>query len=302
MNGEREKFKSEKPRKLDIVERIKRFGEFGAEMEKFVNPSEAELKDIVKSEYYPIRRIDVERLLAIAEFSKEDRQNIEEELRILDLGGGKGLLAKSLADVLAEKQEKGMVVDLDKNEKILEAASKFYSKTPGLHFVISDSEKEAAGIFNTRFNLVIVSWAHIRERGGPEYSETIKKLKPPFFVNIGEEGQEVTAGFDPGDEYIKIGEWSGPLSHEIFIGHPFHLDLAGEEGYLEKYGSNLFEIYARKDITEEQLAWLKKELKDTTTAQSFKWEPELRELFPAVSEVNTDSASFRRNDEIGESS
>lgn len=293
-------FKPEEPKKMDVFERVKRFGNAKKKMKEFTDPSTAELRNIVGSEYYPIRRIDVERLLILAEFSEEDESR-DKILKILDLGGGKGLLAKLLADAIKEKNEKGTIVDLDKNQKTLKAAEKFYGETPGLHFVVSDSEKEAGDIFNTEFDLIIASWALPASMGGKDYSETIRKLKPVFFVNIGEEKKEYTWVINPGDGYAKIGEWFGPTSLEVETGMTWnsYFDPEEEEFFLRN-GTNRFEIYIRKDITPEQLKKLKDKLVNTAIIKNFKWEKELEEVFPPALEINLDPISFRRDIEQSE--
>jgi SAM-dependent methyltransferase len=253
---------------------VERFGEYQSKLERFIDPNEdVSLKEMVESERYPIRRVDIDRLIAIADATSDDKES-KGSVKVLDLGGGKGLLAKLLADALGER---GMVIDVDIDQEELQKAKKFYHDTPNLHFVASDSEKEAGDIFNTNFNLVIASWQHPPEMKGPNYSETVRKLKPAFVVNVGEIGQEVTGTFDPAGEYKKIGEWYGPLCGEISDGEWMH-SAWNEDEQTQKDGSNLFEIYARKDIS-DPVARLK-EIKSSGTEYS--WEHELRDsdLFP----------------------
>src|SRR5205823_5073534 len=120
------------------------------------------------------------------------------------------------------------------------------------------------------------SWQHPPEMSGPDYSETVRKLKPSLVVNVGEIGQEVTGVFDPGKEYKKIGEWYGPLCGEISDGEWLH-SAWNEDKQTQKDGSNLFEIYARRDISDT----VRDKLKNTeSSGTEYSWEHELHELFP----------------------
>lgn len=287
----------QKKKEVAILERLRRFGgEWGSEIDRFIDPSKAKLKDMIKSEYYPRRKIDIERMLAIATININDKEPVRSPVKILDLGGGKGLLAKLLADQLEKRKTPGFVIDLDNDKEKLEKAKKFYKNTPNLKFIISSSEKEAANIFNTEFNLIITSWAHPSEMGGPDYSSTIKKLNPPVFINIGEEGQEFTAKFDAGDNYVKIGEWFGPLSEEISTGRPSHMYFGESDEFIRKNGSNMFEVYVRKDINADQINKIKASLLavKSQSTDEYPWEHELNEFYPIKDNINFDPNTFWR--------
>lgn len=268
-------------------ERTERYGDYQSKIERFIDPQEdIRLKDIVESERYPIRGVDIDRLVALADAASDEES--KGSVKILDLGGGKGLLAKLLADALGER---GMVIDVDKDQETLQEAKEFYKDTPNLHFVASDSEKEAGDIFNTNFNLVVVSWQHPPEMSGPSYSETVKRLKPPFVVNVGEIGQEVTGTFDPGKEYKKIGEWYGPLCGEISDGEWIHTAW-NKDKQTQEEGSNLFEIYARRDISDSAKSKLKER---ESTGTQYPWEYELGELFPEeLRDINFDINTWKQ--------
>src|SRR3989344_3952581 len=247
--------------KHDTAKEVKRFGEYGSHIDRVIDPKNATLKEIVESEYYPLRKIDIERLSTIAREGADKKP--ENVIRVLDLGGGKGLLSKLLAENLTEEGVKSMVINLDKHEKRLRWSAHKYKDPPNLKFIVSDIEKEAPDIFKTNFDLVIVSWAHsLHHGGGAEYSQTVKHLKPAFFVNIGESEKNFTGFFEPGEEYKKVGEWGGPFSDSI------------PRGY------NLFEIYARADIDKSAIEKLKNELKkvEQRDLNDYHWETELKEI------------------------
>ncbi|MBI2023158.1 methyltransferase domain-containing protein [Candidatus Giovannonibacteria bacterium] len=265
-------------------------------MEEFVDPKKAELKDITETHWYIPRKIDIERLCKIAELSQKNSDGNNKQIKILDLGGGKGFLSKLMADSISEKNREGMVVDLDLDQETLQNAAKFYKKTQNLHFVASNSEYEAVNVFNKKFDLIINSWSYPKEEyGGPDYSSTIKKLKPAYFVNISEERQDDTAAFDAGEDYIKIGEWSGLDTMEVVTGNLAHIDSYYSDKrrkLLKQNGSNLFEIYVRKDIGGDEQDKLRKELGSVQVKKKYKWERTLEKLYPNISPVNFDKESF----------
>lgn len=277
--------------------REKEYGRGASDIGKFVDPNKAEIKDVIETQYYVPRKVDIERLLAIADLANSNEQN--EQIKILDLGGGKGFLAKLLADRMNEKKENGLVIDLDIDQEKIREAKDFYKNTKGLQFVASDTEKEAGNIFNTEFDLAIVSWAHSKDdlRTGGAYSENVRKLKPRFFVNIGEERGDFTGRFEPAAEYIKIGEWFGPISKEMPAGL-MHGDYdEKEEKFLNKNGSNLFEIYARKDVAPGSTDKLKEQFKKIKINKKYKWEDKLGKIYPKISSVNFDKKTFWRKEE-----
>lgn len=271
-------------------ERRRRFGTEDATKRRVIDPGRATLRDMVLSEYFPPRRIDIERIAAIAQAGTS---NDNDRVSILDMGGGKGLLSKLVAESLSEKGRSAMVVDVDVDQKLLSKAAKSYRNTPGLKFVVSNSEKEAADIFRQDFNLVMVSWGLSEPLGGHEEktSETVRKLKAPYVLAIGEVGGEFSAEFNPGDSYVKIGEWYGPTSNEIR-----YADL--EHGYEGKYrdhvvenGQNLFEIFARKDL-EGAAQKLAEKFEKLQPVKEYRWEDDLHEFYPSVANANMDPEKF----------
>ena len=274
-----------RPRKPDIIERHERFGEFHSDLKRIIDPQRAELRDVVATQYYVPRKLDIERMIVFATLDDSKTKPVH----ILDLGGGRGFLAKLLVDKLHEAAKEAIVVDVDTNKKALASAKKFYKDTPGLQFVASDTEQEAGEIFNADFNLIILSWGHPDDISSRRYSETVKKLRPSIFTNVGEVGQEFTTAFNPGGDYIKFAEWFSPTAEEVATGRPLHYTYG-----LEQTGSNLFEVYVRRDVDGDSLWRLRATLKDITsdTAGKYNWEEELDELYPLKALINFDEDSF----------
>ncbi len=276
-------------------DRSLKYGSALSHLERQLDPDTAELRDIVESQYYAPRRIDIERIYELAALrAKEENRGV----RILDLGGGRGFLAKLLADKAGQEDKQSLVIDLDIGKHISEPAE-FYKDTPNLSFVRSDTEKEARSLFSTPFDLVIVSWAHrnYKEKTNrPQYDQTIKDLAPTIFINIGHEDKEITGVFDPGDAYIKIGEWYGPETVEIRHGHPSHSYGNKVDERIRRTGGNVFEIFVRNDITPETIELIKRRLQQLETKKlpAYRWEQDLNTLYPEPSQLNFDKKTFWR--------
>lgn len=269
-------------------------------LERQLDPKRTELQEIVESQYYVPRRIDIERICAIA---SSGAQKEKQGIRILDLGGGRGFLAKLIADRAGAESAKSLIVDLDIKQNLGEAAT-FYKDTRNLSFVRGDVEKGADSMFSIPFDVVIVSWAYkdvVKNRNEVDYSRTVKNLSPRFFINIGHEDREITGVFDAGKEYEKIGEWFGPVTLEITGGEPTHWYGEERNEKLKKTGSNLFEIYVRKDIPPEDIDTLKEKLMqlDSHKLPPYRWEKELAALYPEPAHINFDKTSFWRNEKTG---
>ncbi len=151
-------------------------------------------------------------ILKILEVAQATRKSEDEEVWILDVGGGNGFLAKLLLDAGKEHGINLHVVVVDPNEELLQKANRYY-KTGGekkLHFIVSRAA-ESPKLFKNDFNLVINSWMPQDTNLGVD----IRKIKTSARIYIRDtRGATGTADtYKVGKDFIDFVGW--PVLHGI---------------------------------------------------------------------------------------
>lgn len=277
-----EQIKFEKPEtRLTQAQRKQKYGDYRLMIQSrggtAIRPEQATLKELTENLRYPVRRVDVERILSLVEDAGDGAH-------ILDLAGGRGFLAKLLADALNEKQEGGEVINFDCDRKALAEGGALYAGTPGLRFVRGDWNKEEK-IFQQKFDLVIASWPHPANQATGDFSAAVWRMKPRCILHIGEFLNDFTAPFDPGNDYVRMAEWLGPMSADISGWGLQHDYPADWEAICERYGQNRFSVFVRKDLPLDQVEALKKKLTAVKVEKKYNWEKEMEELYPETGEA-----------------
>lgn len=251
---------------LTEEERAKRFGYPMSRPKEFIR-SPNSLKEVLETEFFPLRKIDIKRMVSLGQSAGQGKINV------LDLGCGKGTLCRLLSQEIEQESIEGMVIGADNNIDLLTRAKKDNADRKNLNFVGADT-KRAEETFKGA-DMCIVSWTFPPEAGisAIDYN-SIDKLKVPIILHIGDTLGIMTGHFKESKNYIKIGEWQGPASMN-FTRH----------GLDEKEGLNLFEIFIRKDFAGNRQALgdrmeaLDKDYQEGNL-EEYAWEKELKEYFP----------------------
>lgn len=269
--------------------------------ENFVNPETTTLREMIAREkkllYIP-RKHDIERLKRLADLGRQLSGIERSDVRVLDIGGGHGFMDKLLADECNRSKTQCRVIDVDIDQKILEGAKQAYGDTHGLQFVKADAEKEGAELFPETFDLVIASWPKPKKnffRGEYAYGNLIHHNKPPLVVWIGDiQIGDLSCEFETRGKYIPLAEWYGRYATEV--------ETEGrmtQHGRISnpKHGENLFTVYVRSDIPEEQHEIIKQSLLHQTDGRKYRWEAELDDMFPQDSDALSFDVEERKLDD-----
>jgi len=153
------------------------------------------------------RKKDILKILEIAKQAHgEAKEDMQQELWILDVGGRSGFIDKLLVDAAREQGIELHVVVLDPDQEILKQANGYYKEhgEDNLHFVISRSQ-EAPALFNRKFDLVINSWMQGAE------GEDIRKIDTKARVYVRDRSEEGATGlpedFEAGAGWKRYGSW-----------------------------------------------------------------------------------------------
>lgn len=285
------------------------------------------LKDVIDTQYFIPRKIDILRIVAWANIARRELDTSQHKpekypIRMLDLGCGKAFLDKLIAEEI--EPDNGEVIGIDSYGGWVDKAAQTYKDSKGLKLIEGDIGHVRQIIGDENIDLVIISWIYPFNDNydyDPEinrrYQMAVESVEPPLVVVVSEESQEDTGNFQS-SQYEKIAEWYGPISNEIASGQTEHFVGKKAEEILKKRGQGLFEVYMRKDLikiekredgSEWEHIWVpadssvsdynNSDSSDNYDREKYPWENELEKLYPDRFGINYDHSKFWQDKEEG---